>query len=214
MKSFEEERQEYFKKLGECLEFIINTPKNKKLLKILQNPKNEEELNYANKCLRYFQDCRNLKQYCIEENIKEIDFRKFLIVDIFLYLIKCMNNNEGNTSIENEKILKVIRENTYLQAEIVYEIFVLSATQLETLEEIIKDKCNIDTNSIQYRLISLSILIDWTEKFEELIDERYIINKKNMDKFHELCVNGINKNSDSKHDELLDTLIYSYKKRK
>lgn len=223
MENFEEKRQEYFKRLEEYLEFVTNIPKNKKnkkFLKIIQNPKNEEELNYANKRLRFAQDCRSFEQNYIEGNIEQIDLKNCFIVDIFSDIVILMME-QSNASIEEEKIFERIRKSIYLQALIVYEILALRATNLENINEIIKDKCNIDTNSMKYRLISTAILIDWNEKFDEWLDKRYIINKKSMDEFikfadifHKLCVKGIKQNSDSKSDELLDTLIDSYKQKK
>lgn len=221
MENFEEKRQEYFKRLEENEELIITLAedgKNKQMIKILLNPTNEKELNYANKYFMFLQDCRELVENPKNENIEEIDFNNCAFMDFLSSMTELMYNNAS--AEEFEKKFKPLGDDINLVAEISYQAVILASNPPENMDEIIENKCNIDINS-ELEFIRFSLLLSMTtEKINaympnNMIDENSMDKfLKFADKFHELCVNGIKKNSDSKHDELLDTLIYSYKKRK
>lgn len=205
MENFEEKRQEYFKRLKEHEELVVElseNEENKKGLEILLLPKNEEELNLANAYLMFIQDFKNI----LCGNVEEIDFNNCILMDYMSIMVKLGYNNSSEEELE-----KVLKNNWDIDsvAQISYELIVLAINGPENYADIIKERCNIDINN-ELDSLRLSLLISKAnEKIQEYRPDLQPINEKSMDifinfadKFHELCENSIKKNSNSEVSDM------------
>lgn len=219
MKKFEEEKKKYLNELTkhyESIEHLQDSKKYKKLLKLLQNPKDEDELRYAKKYLMYLEDDAKLIENINNKNVEEFNLDNFILIDIASTLIKLVHSNDTEKNdIAIEKMFKIIEKDINLSAELKYQIEVLLVKGLDNFDTIIKDKFNLDSNKELEFLRFHSILYIIIEKFEKSIDNFKTTEKgmknfiKFADRFHEVCINEMKQNSNLTDDENLENDMIS-----
>lgn len=209
MKTFEEQRQEYFKKLKKYIHFFQETAKekkNEKLVETLLNPQNEKELEFGNYYIMYIEDLLNLSINASCENIIEINPEKSIYVEYLSIIINELRNNASVDAIKqiNEKYMKNGSESL---AKLLYEMLVLTITNPEGLVKSLYEKYGINMDD-ELEVMRLTNLIKKAN--EQLQPEIIPVTEQQMNDFislvkyhHEFCVNGI---KDSKHLELQEVL--------
>ena len=213
MKQFEEQRQEYFKKLIKYIHFIQETvkeKKNEKLVETLLNPQNEKELEFGNYYIMYIEDSMNLSINASCGNVVEINPEKSIYVEYLASIINALSNN-SNASEINEINEKYMKNGSKSLAKILYEMLVLIITDLEGLVKSLYEKCGINVDD-ELEATKLSILI---KKANEQLQPQIIpVTEQQINDFisivkyhHEFCVNGIKDSNNLEFREILSEIL-------
>lgn len=200
MKSFEERRQEYLEKLRKHTEYIVDlSKKDEEELESFLFPKNEEELNIANAKIMIWQDKNNLTTNVIFGNVEEIDLKNCVLIE---FLATIFNSSLHDYKIED--IIKPYISDDKIIAEMLYQDTICESKSKENIQEIIKNKCDIQIDNI-LELAKFSInFVMAIAKVKEILDDIYANRTMSIAKyFHEFCVKGIKQNSDSQTEETL-----------
>lgn len=213
MKIFEEQRQDYFKKLRKYIAFIEETAKekkNEKLVETLLNPRNEKELEFGNYYIMYIEDSLNLSINASCKNVLEINPENSIYVE---YLSSIINELRNNASVDvinkiNEKYMKNGCESL---AKVLYEMLVLVITNQEGLVKSLYKKCGINIDD-ELEAMQLSILIKKAN--EQLQPEIIPVTEQHINDFislvkhhHEFCTNGIKEPNNLEFQENLSGML-------
>lgn len=146
MKNFNERLNEYNLRLKKHQETIIALSKddsNKRVVEILLNPLNEEELQFANAYLDFLEDAIRISINAAYDNICGIDLEYSLAVEYFEKYISAICDNKNAEEIKEILAPYKTYDGTRL-ARILYELQVIAFTDAEEFVNYLSDKCNVD----------------------------------------------------------------------
>ena len=211
MKSFEEQKKEYFNKLekyGEFLKQLSEKKENKELVSILLLPKDEKELEFANHYIMFLEDTIGVVSNAMCENLVKINLNDNIFIK---YMIDTINSLYSNNSIEEIKKIKKKYDGTdpKTTAQVIYEMYVILSSDPEEMGKFICDKCGFDmTNQVQ--LMQLNLLMVQAKESLEIGLNSNIYDKEGMDVFilfadyfHDFYMKGVIDHSNPEVDELL-----------
>ena len=146
MGDFETRKKNYEKMLTENSELVLNicsNTKDSKLLEIILDPKNEQDLDYAESAVMIFIDLMRLIQGVVDEQVKEIDVEDSISLKLYIDIINAQKNNDQEKIEEIKEHLKCnmdIKETAILT----YEMMTVLAQNPEESMEYIIDNCGFE----------------------------------------------------------------------
>ena len=149
MGDFETRKKNYEKMLTENSELVLNicsNTKDSKLLEIILDPKNEQDLDYAESAVMIFIDLMRLIQGVVDEQVKEIDVEDSISLKLYIDIINAQKNNDQEKIEEIKEHLKCnmdIKETAILT----YEMMTVLAQNPEESMEYIIDNCGFDVDN-------------------------------------------------------------------
>lgn len=211
MKSFAEQKIEYFNKLkkyGKIVEELSQKETNKELINILLLPKDEKELEFANHYIMWLDDSLQIVLNALCGNLAKIDLNDSVFVD---FMINNINTLQSNNSIEEMKQInkKYAGNGPEFDAKLIYEMLVVLTSDLEEFAKVLYDKCGFDLDN-DVQLMQLNLL---SSQLKENINP-YKYDKESMERFifftdcfHDFYMKGLIDPSNLEADELLDSYL-------
>ncbi len=209
MESFEERRNEYFKKLRNNNELLLKLSENKtndpKSMEVLLMPKTERELEVAEAMITFMNDAIDLFNNAIYGNVERIDLENSLALNCISEIILSLKNNDNKKldSIKNYLDREISSKD---EARLLYEFISAFSMDCEAAIDFLARKTGFDMNDtlsiIQFQMylekakeftnnnsaqIKLSdVDIETSEEVTKALD---FINE-----FHNCCEKGFVKN--------------------
>ena len=203
MENFENKYKTYNDKLKNNIEIIrklIEAEYDTDCIRIIIDPKNEEELLIADATITYLIDILAIFENITSGNIENIDLKNSFIIDFYIKAIRELKNNPNSTLEETIGNL-----DPAVHAKLIYDFLTTFANYQNKAYEIIAEKTGFDLDD-DLSLIKFQLYV---AKIKELGEKRelglaniakILTNKNDLNTYvemsqhlHELCLNGLNK---------------------
>ena len=146
---FEERKTSFLKELSNYAPYILPTlqkdEKGLKVAKIILDPKDDLELNYAKSYLRFGIDTATIIEYAMETN--NIDIRNSTLVDYLCSYINAVVNDKKDAKVLQELVDSYNFSENEKLAQLYYEAaFALTIGREQLMNEISR-RCSMDFNN-------------------------------------------------------------------
>jgi len=196
MEDFIARKKEYYKSIelinGEVFKKFIERA-NIKIKEVLLDPKDINELVFAESYLQMIKDCQDLVINTCTDNVKPIDLDNSVLVNYFVNLISSISSgNQEDIDRCEEELKHMNAENS---AHMLYEIIVLLTNSDMSYAKHIASKSGFNMNNL---LDALRFEL-YLQKASNIINSKDIMNvdtssresveefKRFIDEFHKLC---------------------------